>query len=355
MKRHETIESAGIRRNMFLFLLMLVTISFFGLIFNLLMACFWASIFAILFQGVFVWLTGKVKGRRSLAALLTTLIILFAVVIPLGLISIAVVNESKTLYASIEQGSIDPSSILKTIEDRIPTLERVLNEWGIDLDEVYQRVETFFASVISTIGQGMWQYTQDAIGFIVQFVLMLYLLFFLVRDGDKVVMTIRNTLPMGNKIEDVLFKKFAQVARATLKGTVIVAACQGTMGGVLFAILGIQGAVLWGVLMGLLSLLPIGGSGLVWVPTAIVMFIQGHVTEGIVIVIVGLLGIGLIDNLLRPILVGRETKMPDYVVLLATLGGLTWFGLSGFILGPVIAALFITCWQITGDMFGGKE
>lgn len=355
MKHTESIESAGIRRNMFLFLLMLVTISFFGLIFNLLMACFWASIFAILFQGVFVWLTGKVKGRRSLAALLTTLLILFAVVIPLGLISIAVVNESKTLYANIEQGSIDPSAILKTIEERIPSLERVLNQWGIDLEDVYQRVETFFASVISAIGQGMWQYTQDAIGFIVQFVLMLYLLFFLVRDGDKVVMTIRNTLPMGNKIEDVLFRKFAQVARATLKGTVIVAACQGTMGGVLFAILGIQGAVLWGVLMGLLSLLPIGGSGLVWVPTAIVMFIQGHVTEGIVIVIVGLLGIGLIDNLLRPILVGRETKMPDYVVLLATLGGLTWFGLSGFILGPVIAALFITCWQITGDMFGGKE
>jgi predicted PurR-regulated permease PerM len=124
---------------------------------------------------------------------------------------------------------------------------------------------------------------------------------------------------------------------------------------VLFAILGIQAAVLWGVLMGLLSLLPVGGSGLVWAPTAIIMFAQGNITEGIVIVIVGFLGIGLVDNLLRPILVGMETKMPDYLVLLATLGGLVWFGLSGFVLGPVIAAFFITIWKITGEQFGGKE
>jgi predicted PurR-regulated permease PerM len=127
------------------------------------------------------------------------------------------------------------------------------------------------------------------------------------------------------------------------------------IGGTLFAILGIPGAVLWGVLMALLSLLPIGGSGIIWAPTAIIMFVQGHVTEGIIIVVVGFLGIGLIDNLLRPILVSHDTKIPDYVVLIATLGGLSWFGLSGFIIGPVIAALFMICWEITGELYGGKE
>jgi predicted PurR-regulated permease PerM len=107
--------------------------------------------------------------------------------------------------------------------------------------------------------------------------------------------------------------------------------------------------------MGLFSLLPVGGSGIVWVPAAIILFVQGHVAEAIIIVVVGSLAIGLIDNLLRPVLVGRETKMPDYLVLLSTLGGLAWVGLSGFIIGPVIAALFITCWEITGTLFGGGE
>ena len=355
MKGLTPAESLPVRRGMFLFLLLVVSVMFFGLIFGFLMACFWAAIFALLFKGVFIWLTGKLNGRRSLAAFITTLIILFSAVIPLGLLSIAVVNESKGLYRSIEQGNIDPSAILQRLEDQLPGIEAMLTKMGVDLDQVYQRANAAFTSAISSIGKSMWRYTQDAINFVIQFTLMLYLLYFLVRDGDKIVLAIRNALPMGNKIEELLFRKFGQVARATLKGTVIVATCQGTIGGVLFAILGIQGAVLWGVLMALLSLLPIGGSGIVWAPTAVIMFVQGHIADGIIIVVVGFLGIGLIDNLLRPILVSHDTKIPDYIVLLATLGGLAWFGLSGFIIGPVIAALFMICWEITGELYGGKE
>ncbi len=126
------------------------------------------------------------------------------------------------------------------------------------------------------------------------------------------------------------------MARATLKGTLVVAIIQGTIGGITFAALGIPGAIVWGVIMILLSLLPVGGSMFVWVPTAIVLFASGQVMEGVILVIVGALFIGLIDNLLRPRLVGRETKMPDYLVLLATLGGLAQFGLTGFIIGPVM-------------------
>jgi predicted PurR-regulated permease PerM len=180
-------------------------------------------------------------------------------------------------------------------------------------------------------------------------------LYFWIRDGEKILNAVRNSIPVGQEIETMLFRKFAQVSRATLRGTVIVAMCQGLIGGILFGVLDIQGAVLWGVLMGVLSLLPVGGSAIIWAPTAFILFAQGHVTESIIIVIVGTLGIGLIDNILRPILVGREAKMPDYLVLLATIGGIAWFGLSGFIIGPVIAALFITCWEITGELFGGKE
>jgi predicted PurR-regulated permease PerM len=340
---------------MFLCLLLIINILFFGLIWNFLLACFWAAIFAILFKDIYTWLANLWGGRKSLAAFATTVLILLSVVLPLALLSLAVVNESTELYRHIEEDNLNPSTVIRSIEDKIPIVEEFLGRVGVDLENVYDRFEAFVGSALSTLGKSMWRYTQDVIGVIIEFFLMLYLLFFLLRDGEKILTAMRNTLPMGDDIEDRLFRRFALVARATFKGTVIVAATQGLIGGVLFAILGIQAAVLWGVLMGLLSLLPVGGSGLVWAPTAIIMFAQGNITEGIVIVIVGFLGIGLVDNLLRPILVGMETKMPDYLVLLATLGGLVWFGLSGFVLGPVIAAFFITIWKITGEQFGGKE
>lgn len=355
MKQLPQSETVPVRRGLFLFLVIGVTAVFFGLISNFLMACFWSAIFAILFSGLYRWLVEKFGGRESLAAFTTSVIILFSVVIPITLISLAVLKESKEIYGSIEEGSLDPSEILLRVQERLPGVERVLNRIGVQPTEFYDRVEKMFASGVSSLGGSMWKYTQGAIKTVVDFFLILYLTFFLVRDGDKLMLSIRNTLPMGNRIEEMLFKKFVQVSRATLKGTVIVAACQGLIGGILFAAVGIKGAVLWGVMMGLLSLLPIGGSALVWVPAAVIMMVQGNVVEGIIMVVVGVLGIGLIDNLLRPLLVARETKMPDYLILLATLGGLAWFGLSGFIIGPVIAALFLICWEIAGEQFGGKE
>ncbi|MEM9261899.1 MAG: AI-2E family transporter, partial [Bacteroidota bacterium] len=147
----------------------------------------------------------------------------------------------------------------------------------------------------------------------------------------------------------------AQVSKATLKGTVVVAIVQGSIGGVLFAVLGLPAALLWGVAMTLLALLPVGGSAIVWFPTAIILFAQGYPTKAIIIIIVGSLIIGLVDNLLRPLLVGRDTEMPDYLVLISTLGGITYFGLSGFVIGPTIAALFITVWEMMGRDYGGKS
>jgi len=350
-----SMKSSSVRSGMFLILLFLVTGIFFGLISSFLMACFWAAIFAILFQDLNAWILKKFKGRRNAAALITCLIIIFSVVLPIGLLSIAVVRESADLIARMQEGHLSFADVIDEMRSHIPILEDLLGEVGMTLDSLRTRIESTVASAMSFIGSRTLSYTQGFIGAIIEFFLMLYLLFFWLRDGKKIILGIRNSVPVGEEIKAQLFNKFAQVARATLKGTVIVAACQGLIGGLLFGILHIEGAVLWGVLMGVLSLLPVGGSALIWFPAAIILFAQGHVSDAIIIVVVGALGIGLIDNILRPILVGRETKMPDYLVLLATLGGLAWFGLSGFIIGPVIAALFITCWEITGRLFGGAE
>lgn len=164
---------------------------------------------------------------------------------------------------------------------------------------------------------------QNALIVAALFGLMLYVLFFFFGDGTRIIDAIVRAIPMGDDRERRLMARFAEVTRATVKGTLIVAAVQGTLGGILFALVGIQAALFWGVTMGVLSLLPAVGPALVWGPAALVLAAKGELWEGAVVVIAGTLVIGLVDNLLRPILIGRESKMPDYLILLATLGGLS--------------------------------
>jgi len=173
---------------------------------------------------------------------------------------------------------------------------------------------------------------------------MLYLLFFVLRDGERMLEAIIRALPLGDERERALFAKFAEVSRATIKGTLVIGLMQGFLGGVMFSILGVTGAVFWGVVMVILSILPIVGASIVWIPVAIFLLMSGAWIKALVLVIFGAVVIGLLDNILRPLLVGRDTKMPDYIILLSTLGGLSVFGISGFVIGPIIASLFLSVW-----------
>ena len=149
-------------------------------------------------------------------------------------------------------------------------------------------------------------------------------------------------------------KQFVVVTRATIKGSLVVAIVQGLIGGIIFWALGIPGALLWGVLMGCFSLIPAVGTGLIWAPVALYLLATGAVVKGVILIACGLFVIGLVDNLLRPILVGRDTRIPDYVVLITTLGGIDMFGFNGIVIGPVIAALFIATWNIVTRMRTGN-
>jgi predicted PurR-regulated permease PerM len=175
---------------------------------------------------------------------------------------------------------------------------------------------------------------------------MLYLLFFLLRDGNLLFERLRLAVPLSPEHKRHLFSKFTTVVRATVKGNIAVAALQGALGGVIFAFLGIPGAVLWGTVMAFLSLLPAIGAGLIWGPVAIYFLLTGALWEGTVLIVFGIFVIGLVDNILRPILVGADTQIPDYMVLISTLGGMVLFGITGFVIGPVIAALFIAAWDL---------
>jgi predicted PurR-regulated permease PerM len=187
--------------------------------------------------------------------------------------------------------------------------------------------------------------------FLLKLALMLYIAFFLIRDGRVLVEKMVYTLPLGDERERMLFQKFAEVARATVKGNLVVAMVQGALGGIIFWLLGLPAPLLWGVVMAVLSLIPAVGAGLVWLPAAIYLYAVGQWISATVLLAYGVTVIGLADNILRPILVGRDTKLPDWMVLLSTLGGLSLFGINGFVVGPLVAVLFIAFWQIFGREF----
>lgn len=345
---------AKIRQNFFFLLLFIVSLLFLGLVQDFLLTIFWAAVLAVIFFRTYRIIRIKVKGRSNLAASLTLLIIVVLVVLPLLLIGSALVDESLQFYDKTQSGELDVKSIVSLVQEQVPIVTDLLARVNISMTQVSETLGNIAVTVTKTLANKAVGYTQNIVTLIVNFFMMLYILFFFLRDGRKLVRAIVAALPMGDSTEYLLFKRFATVARATLKGSLTVAIVQGIIGGITFALLGIEGAIFWGMIMTLLSLLPAIGSALIWAPAAVILLVQGSYVSGIILILVGVFLIGLVDNILRPIMVGRDTKMPDYLILISTLGGIAWFGLSGFVIGPCIAALFITCWQITGETYGGK-
>jgi predicted PurR-regulated permease PerM len=187
---------------------------------------------------------------------------------------------------------------------------------------------------------------QDAFGLTVSVVITLYLAFFLIRDGDRILHSIGRALPLADPHQRELAGKFGTAPRATVKGNGLVALVQGALGGLSFWFLDVSGALLWGGLMAALSLLPAVGAAPVWAPVALWLMVSGSPGAAVGLVAWGVLVIGLVDKLLRPLLVGKDTGLPDYLVMISTLGSMAVLGLNGFIIGPAVAAMFVAAWQI---------
>ena len=302
-----------------------------------------------------VSLLSRSPDRKNRAALLTVLLVLGIVVLPVTAVSMALVEETVTIYEKIHTREFHPERVVAALGERLPALEHRIAAFGVSVQQQTDALGKLVGQLVEASGKAALKTTQSVGRLFIEFTLMLYLLFFFVRDGQAITRGIKRCLPIGDEIEERLFSRFAAVSRATLKGAVLVAVAQGTVGGIAFAILGVPGAVLWGVVMIVLSLLPAVGSGLVWVPAAAILLIHGHYGKGIALLLIGICIISMIDNFLRPLLVRGSTGMPDYLILISTLGGITAFGLSGLVIGPVIAALFLTCWEVTGQVFDKPE
>ena len=310
----------------------------------------WGAIIALLFAPVYRWLLPRTRKRRTLAALLTLLVVLLIVVIPFALITASLASEAAAVYGHIQSGEWNVALYFRQVFDALPQwVLSLLDRFGLgNFATLQRRLAAALTQGSQLIATNALSIGQDSFDFIASLFITLYLAFFLIRDGEAVARGVRHAIPLAPAHKQELLGKFATVIRATVKGNLLVAAIQGALGGVAFWFLGVSAALLWAVLMAFLSLLPAVGAGLVWVPVAIYLFMTGAVWPSLALVAWGVLVIGLVDNVLRPLLVGKDTGMPDYVVMITTLGGMAVFGINGFVVGPAIAAMFFAVWHIYG-------
>ncbi len=338
-------------RTFLLSLVAIATLAFLWLIAPFSGAILWAVIAAVLFEPLNMRLRRAMPLRRGVAAAATLLTIVVVVVVPAMLLASALLREATAFYMRIGSGEIDLGRLFVETQQHLPGwARRWFADIGLsDIDGLRAKLGQGFANSFQIVAGQVFSVGQGTFGFFLALGVMLYLTFFLLRDGHALAARIERAIPLTHDQRIVFVTKFVAVIRATIKGSLIVAILQGATGGLVFWAIGIPSALLWGVAMGVFSLFPAIGTGLIWVPVTIYLLATGAFWQAVVLAGCGFFIISSVDNIVRPILVGRDARIPDYVVLIATLGGFELMGFNGFVVGPVIAAMFIAVWEILGD------
>jgi predicted PurR-regulated permease PerM len=332
-------------------LLFVVTAAFIWILLPFYGAVFWAVILGIVFAPLQRRLQMKFAWQRNVTSLCTLGVCLVIAILPVIIISALLVQEGAVFYKSVESGELDIAAYVAQFKHSLPMyFQHLLDRFGMgELNGLREKLVKSAMTGGQVLASQAFSFGQGTFDFIVSFFIMLYLLFFFLRDGPELARKVRAAVPLQEHQKRRLQLKFNRVVRATVKGNLLVAVTQGALGGFIFWFLDIPSALLWAVLMAFLSLLPAVGAGIVWGPVAAYFLLTGAIWQGVVLALFGVFVIGLVDNVLRPILVGKDTKMPDYMILISTLGGMAVFGLNGFVIGPLIAALFMSSWAIFSE------
>jgi predicted PurR-regulated permease PerM len=308
----------------------------------------WAVFIAIVFWPLHRRFVIGSRGRPNVAAAASLTVILLIVILPTALMAASITQEASALVGKMRSGEIQIGVYFQKLLEALPAWARaMLDRLGIgDLQLMQDKLLSGLGGSGQAITSRAFSIGQNTLDFAIGFFVMLYVLYFLFRDGDRLTREIVRRIPLHEEHTTRLLTQFGTVVRATVKGNIVVALVQGFLGGVAFLVLGVPGPMLWGAVMALFSLLPAVGAFIVWAPVAAYFFFSGELAKAVGLTLWGAIAIGLVDNFLRPILVGRDTRMPDWLILVATLGGLVVFGLNGFVIGPVIAAVFLVSWDM---------
>lgn len=303
-----------------------------------------AAILAHLFAPMYRFFLRGLRSR-GLSSFLACLFIALIIVVPILIVLSLVIDEIQNILSTFIVNPEGNRKIISSLSENIgtfPLLEKFDLGKNITQESMLSGVKNFSQNTLAILQSTYSSVTH----FVFVTFVMFFSLFYLFIDGENLVKKIMQLSPLRDKYEKVLINKFNSITRATIKGTTIIAIIQGLLGGVLFAVVGVPSPVLLGILMTVASVIPSFGAGLIWLPVGILMLIFGYLTEGLVIIFFGALVISMIDNLIRPKLVGRDTQMHPLLILFSTLGGIALFGISGFIVGPIIMSLFVAFWEI---------
>ena len=344
-------STSATERGGFLLFLGLVSLALLAVVLPFLTPMLWAALAAIMFQPLYRWFLVRRPDKETQAALASLVVILFAVVLPALWIGSAVVEEAAGLYVAFREGNVDVSMYFAQIFAALPTnIQASLDSAGFgDFGEVQARATAFVQASLGLIATQAIALGGSVFGFVLSFGIALYVGFFLLRDGRAIGQAIIAALPMERQVANRLAERFLTIVRATIKGSVVVGLVQGALGALTFWIVGLPSVLLLGVIMAIASLLPALGPAIVWVPAAIYLLATGALWEGVVVIVSGVALIGMADNVLRPILVGRDTGIPDWLILVTTLGGIALMGLSGIVVGPLVCGLFLAAWGIFAE------
>jgi len=338
--------------NKSILVLMVIAIStlFFSMIHQFLMAIFLAGLFSALARPVYRYLKFRFGGRRHLASVTTMLLMIVLVLIPLmfliGIIVGQAIDVGQSVTPWVKQ-LIDQPDRLTAYLEHLPFYDQLVPYRELILEKAGQLV----GSTSKLIVNGLSFATLGTANFLFMTFVFLYTMYFFQMDGVKLIRKILYYLPLGSDDESLMLEKFTSVTRATLKGSLLIGILQGGLAGIAFAIAGINNAVFWGTVMAVLSIIPSIGSALIWGPACAILIIQGSIGAGVGLLIFCGLVVGSLDNVLRPILVGKDTKMHELMIFFGTLGGIMMFGIPGIFIGPLIASLFVTIWELYGVAF----
>lgn len=344
-------DQGRFRRSFLLLLALFVSALFLYMIRGFLMPLLLAAIFSGLAQPLYRWLLARLRGRGALAATATLLILLAAVGLPLtaflGLVASNAIDIAGVAAPWIQENIARPSALEGQLLERFPILSSLEPYRGQVVSALGRAAESAGTHLFNSLSA----LTGGTVGFLLDFFVLLYAMFFFLIGGSGALERILSVLPLPLQDKHRLVDRFTSVARATLRGTLIIGVIQGSLAGLALWAAGIEGVAFWSTLMMILAIIPGIGTALVWMPAVGYLFIVGRGGAALAVAVWCAVVVGSIDNLLRPRLVGGDTKLPDLMILLGTLGGLSLFGAAGLLVGPIIAALFVTIWEIYGATF----
>ncbi len=341
-----------VRKTVVLLLTLAVSVIFFHMIRGFMIALFLAAVFTGMTYPLHHRILVRLNGRRSIAAMFTLMIVTLIAVLPL-LVLLGVVAEqglqlSDTALPWIQEHLKNTDDWELKVPESVPFHDRI----HITSDDLMQKAGELASKAGQLLFSNLTAATQGTATFFLHFFVMLYAMFYFLREGPALRDRAKGYIPLPNDVKQRLMEKGTSVTRATIKGTLVIGAIQGLLGGIGLAVVGIHAAAFWGTVMMVLSVIPGIGTALVWVPAVIYLFVTGEPAYAIGLAIWSAVVVSSIDNILRPKLVGGDTQMPDLLILISTFGGLAAFGAVGLIVGPTLAAMFVTVWDIFGQTFG---